>query len=528
VTSQPQILLEDRASLSQSRIWQMQRDYYQQQGASAWADQVPFNVTSNPFIANTYANLILAYIRDWLTQHPQAIQHPFYILELGAGHGRFGFYTIKRLCELIQQSEISAVKIRYLMSDLARRNFDYWMTHAELKPFVENNVLDFALYDVAQDDGIRLIRSNSILTANQLQNPLVVIANYLFDSIPQDCFRVENEKLFAGLVSTSTEEGNLVDGEVKKLDQLLLNYNYEPVGNNFYQETDIDQILFDYKNSISEGTFVFPIIALRAIKRLLQLSNQKMLLISSDKGHVAAEDLAKSDVPHFAHHYSVSMMVNFHAIAEFFKLHNGNYFMQMPRRGIKTILYYAGFSLDEMPHLRMATNEHLERMCPADYFALYTSIRDNYQHYTMDSLVAALNMSYWDPQLFKNISNHLCEQLDSIDLVTVEYLEKNIDHIANNFYYLPNTRDIFLDIGIFLHKIKQWQRAIAYYLRSQHFFGEQFGAFYNLGLCYFEIGDLRESMCCFRRAWELQPLSQEAGQWLQYIEKMRAESVSST
>ena len=79
VTNQNLVLIEDRMRLSQSLIWQAQRDYYQQQGELAWAEQVPFNVTSNPFIANAYANLIVALIRDWIVQHPEAFENPFYI-----------------------------------------------------------------------------------------------------------------------------------------------------------------------------------------------------------------------------------------------------------------------------------------------------------------------------------------------------------------------------------------------------------------------------------------------------------------
>lgn len=523
---QSNVFIEENVRFSQSCIWQMQREYYRELGVSAWADQVPFNVTSNVYIANTYANVVMAFIRDWLRGHPDALQHPFYLLELGSGHGRFSFYAIKRLCELLQASEISSVKICYLMSDFAKNNFDFWTTQPALQPYLEKGVLDFALFDVENDEAIQLPRSQRTLGAGELHNPLVVFANYVFDSIPQDCFRIQQGKLYEGLVSARAAadyEGSSVDSQ---LDKISLEYNYQPIENTYYQDELLDRVLFNYKNLIKEGTFIFPISALRTLQKLFKISNNRLLLLSSDKGHVAAEEVAKLDQPHVAFHHSISVMVNFHAIGEFFQQAQGNYFFQTPRRGIKTCAYYNGFSLAEMPQLNMAIETHLEKMSPGDYFTWYQWIKENHAKVSLEVLATCLNISEWDPLMFKHIHQFLGDHLNNADAVTIQYLKKNIDKLAANFYYLPRTTDTFLDMAILLHKMKEWQRATHYYQQSQKVFGENFSSCYNLGLCHFELGDLREAMCCFRRAWELNPTSQEATQWLQYIEKIRAESAA--
>src|SRR5688572_29220218 len=91
------VVIERNKRFSECHLWQVQRDYFDQQGINAWVNQVPFYITSNPFIANTYAAVIIRFFQDWVRKNPQAKNHPFYILELGTGSGQFSFYALKRL-----------------------------------------------------------------------------------------------------------------------------------------------------------------------------------------------------------------------------------------------------------------------------------------------------------------------------------------------------------------------------------------------------------------------------------------------
>jgi hypothetical protein len=81
-------LIEQNKRLSQSHLWRMEREYFEKKGIEAWLHEVPFYITSNPFIARAYASIVINFMRDWITKHPEAIKHPFYIMELGTGPGR--------------------------------------------------------------------------------------------------------------------------------------------------------------------------------------------------------------------------------------------------------------------------------------------------------------------------------------------------------------------------------------------------------------------------------------------------------
>ncbi|MGK7890530.1 MAG: hypothetical protein AB4042_14460 [Leptolyngbyaceae cyanobacterium] len=56
--------IETHQPLSQSLLWQLQRNFFAQQGINAWNhNTVPHYVTSNPHIANAYAKITLANAR---------------------------------------------------------------------------------------------------------------------------------------------------------------------------------------------------------------------------------------------------------------------------------------------------------------------------------------------------------------------------------------------------------------------------------------------------------------------------------
>lgn len=93
-------------TLSESILWHIQKEFYKYQGKYSWNNSPISEATNNPFIADCYAKMVIHFIRDWITADPEALRHPFYIVELGAGLGCFSFYVIKRLCELIDQFEV--------------------------------------------------------------------------------------------------------------------------------------------------------------------------------------------------------------------------------------------------------------------------------------------------------------------------------------------------------------------------------------------------------------------------------------
>src|SRR5579862_2198828 len=88
------------STLSGSKLWDVQSNFYQTEGIDSCDHKMPFYATSNAFIANVYANIILTYMKECVEKKVASADKPFIILELGAGTGKFTYLLLKRLTTL--------------------------------------------------------------------------------------------------------------------------------------------------------------------------------------------------------------------------------------------------------------------------------------------------------------------------------------------------------------------------------------------------------------------------------------------
>src|SRR5438105_1168574 len=89
-------LLADGERFSSPRLWDLQRAYFERNAIDAWrSGAVPHYVTSNPFVGAAYARIVAAFIRDCLDAGTVDPTQPVYVLELGAGSGRFSFQFLR-------------------------------------------------------------------------------------------------------------------------------------------------------------------------------------------------------------------------------------------------------------------------------------------------------------------------------------------------------------------------------------------------------------------------------------------------
>ena len=160
-----------------------------------------------------------------------------------------------------------------------------------------------------------------------------MVANYLFDTLYHDIFQVEEGELKEGLVSTGSknkEEPDPLDPEIIK--RLSNKYQYNPVEAAYYQEEDGDEVHLErilqwykdcFRDNIHGASVVFPIGALRALRRLSAFSGNKAIVISGDKGNNNPEQFVGLMDPHIAVHGSFSLMVNYQAVGAWFTSRGG-------------------------------------------------------------------------------------------------------------------------------------------------------------------------------------------------------------
>ncbi|MEO0948788.1 MAG: tetratricopeptide repeat protein, partial [Cyanobacteria bacterium J06641_5] len=139
--------LDRKQPFSQSPIWQLQRNYFSEVGIDAWrTGEVPHYLTSNPVVGKTYAELVLAFLRDLSLKGRQT--ETVYLIELGAGHGRLCYHFFKHFEKYYDRSAIPLPPFCYILSDFTAANLGFWQEHPRLQPYLGKSWLEFAQFDV--------------------------------------------------------------------------------------------------------------------------------------------------------------------------------------------------------------------------------------------------------------------------------------------------------------------------------------------------------------------------------------------
>mmetsp|Transcript_34706 Transcript_34706/g.107340 ORF Transcript_34706/g.107340 Transcript_34706/m.107340 type:complete len:438 (-) Transcript_34706:635-1948(-) len=328
-TSRHRCVLEDFTRCSDSLLWKLMMSFYDRKGVESWSQGiVPHFITCNAFIGRAYAKVLLGFLHDCASSNaclPLTVSESLYIVELGAGSGKFSFFILKAVKELAELLNFPAEKIVYVMTDFTWNNLKFWNDHECFRHQFDCGQLDVAIFDAVRDESMKLYHSNVTISRNSLKNPICIVANYLFDTLCHDIFQIEAGKLKEGLISVgsrSERELDALDPEIiKRFDN---HFKYRVIEDDYYSESEVEdahhlqrvlQWYRDFFGASPDGaSILFPIGALRALRRLTSFSGGRALVLSGDKGNNNHEQFRGLADPHVAVHGSFSVMVNYHAI----------------------------------------------------------------------------------------------------------------------------------------------------------------------------------------------------------------------
>ncbi len=515
--------------ISKCDIWCYQRNFFSQEGVNAWNGQVPFYVTSNPYIANAYAQIILRFMQDCQDIQQCRPFAPFYILELGAGSGAFGFYLVKRLLELQALLPKMAMSFVYVMTDFTLKNIEFWQQHPALQIYREQGVLDFALYDVETDQEITLLDSGVVLTETAVeknkQNPLIVLANYVFDTISQDVFRSIDGKLCEGVITQTATLGAGEDCSYIEFKNLDESFAFEDISLPYYHDEAFDAVLLHYKNTLQETCFSFPIGSLRALKNLTTIANQQLLVMASDKGFIRQLEMERQVDLGLTLHGSFSMSVNFDAIGRYFRECGGDYLHQMMHQGIATSLFIMGQRFGHLPETRQAAMSYLNDLGHNYIYKLSRHLRDTKFDSNLETLLAGLSATQWDPRVFDSCLDVLLTKVKSATVALLYDFTQGMAKIAANFYYVPGTINTLANIALFFQEIRNYAAALHYYQESLRYFDINVEVLYNMGLCCYAMNNYADAKLLFKTVIELEPEHITAKGWMVQIESKMTASV---
>ncbi|HYO58349.1 tetratricopeptide repeat protein [Archangium sp.] len=511
----PRFVLERNQRLSRSLLWGCQRAFFERQGIEAWRQGlIPNFITSNPVIGRAYAQVVLGWMRDWCgasrgesgrLSAPDPGQ-PFYLIELGAGAGRFAFHFLESFRRLHARSQLRDVAFRYVMTDLPERNLEFWLSHPRLQPFLEEGLLDVARFDAEHDEQLVLRRGGTVLAPGTVANPLALVANYFFDSIPQDAFTLRDGILHECLVSVASPRPEPELDAADLLERATVSFEDHPVEGACYGDAELDSILEDYRERLSDTTLLFPSTALRCLRRLQRLAGDRLLLLSGDKGHASEDELSErsSGVSLVRHGGAFSLMVNYDAIGRYFRLRDGQVLRPIHRH---VSLHVGAFLLGQPPdghgETELAYEEAIERSGPDDYSTLLKRLEQHYDAMKLEELLAVLRWSGWDSGMLMDAFSALMAQAESASEPLQQEVCWAIQQVWETDYPLGGEDDLAFHLGMLLYVMDRPEEALTFFEHSLRLCDTEPGTYFNQGMCYVRLRQDARAQECFERALAL-------------------------
>jgi hypothetical protein len=469
--------------LSKSHLWNLQEAAYTQFGPKAWSQKgVPFYLTNNPFTAREYAHVVLGYVRDGLSpasHHPIDLSEPLYILDLGAGTGMLGYRFLKKFLSLIDGLPFKKLKIKYVMTDFVESNISFCKNHPMLKPYIEAGILDFAYYHSASLEPIQLLGSGTVLTKKRLANPLILIANYFFDTIPQDLFKATKGALLEGQIHISPHKAC---DDPSVIATMYYDYKYTPIDDLqvYYTNPCWVDILQEYskefatsqtlphQKKIEETPFLFPCGALQSIDYFSDLSSGRLLLLAEDQGVCSDSQIKEWGEPKISRHGPFSIAVNYHALSRYFAKQGGVGFLSTLPDSIFAIgVFILGGTAARYPETSLAFRELIDYFDPKDYWKIVYHVANQLATASLDELLLSIKLGEYDPVNFNSFFERIRALIPTASASARRELFETIHRVYEQFYPVDSESGNFVTkLGALCFDLGEFQAALKYFRNS--------------------------------------------------------------
>jgi hypothetical protein len=507
-------LLEDRQVFSKSMVWPLQHHYYAEKGIEAWRQgDVPHYITSNPRVANNYAEIVWAF---WLEQNtllekPSVQPERQYIIELGAGSGRFSFHFLTQLASLCELGKVEPESFCYVLTDFAQTNLDFMRSHPRFQPFFQSGLLDLALFDINETDKIELQISGKTISSFSLDRPLIVFANYVFDSVPQDLFYFEDETSYLGVVSVAADTDPTEIPISQLPEHLFFRYDFEPLDGQPYAENDYAQLFTSCHQQLTNTHFLFPIGVLNCLKRLEQFSQSGLLVLSADKGEHRLKGLEGLALPQFVQHGSLSLNVNYHVLKTYCIQQGGVVFLpELPGTNIGVYGFLFGKEAHCYFQTKNAYQQHVANFSPDDYYNLISHCNETIDTLNFKQMIAYLRLGYYDSHLLTYFLPHLIKLAPEFNLDEREVVIFAVEQAWKIYFPLGEENNLANRIATLLYTIEEYSLAHLYFERSVAIYGPDTGTLYNIALCNYLLNQFTEAKGLLEIILQNEPTNQLA------------------
>ncbi|HVG90920.1 MAG TPA: hypothetical protein VNB54_05465, partial [Alphaproteobacteria bacterium] len=398
------------------------------------------------------------------------------------------------------------------MADCSESLLAAWRANRYLAEFVKAGVLAFQLHR-AEEETSSAAATDSIVPnpASQITGPLIVIANYVFDSLPQDAFVIADGKISEAMVTTPRVNVGATASEVApNLNDLQLSFKNVPAPPCRYPEKSWNEILEHYCSRLSGTTVLFPSAALGLLQQLSQSTDGRMLVLAADKGFVREDDLALlQGPPHLEFHASgscFSQIVNFDAITRYFYGLGGDWLLpQKHFSSLNICAFIARHPGDEFPATRKSYEQALTGFGPDDLFALMSWLNAHLEEVSVVQALAVLRLTRWDTTALLRLFPVIARQLRTVVGERYDLRQAVLNTWANHYPVSPAEKLLAFNCGVILLELRFFAEALPFFKVSEQALGRTATTSYNLGLCALGLGRSSDALAYMTEACDLDP-----------------------
>ncbi|WP_434753254.1 tetratricopeptide repeat protein [Paenibacillus amylolyticus] len=509
-----------RFRFSEAPIWDWQRAYYEQMGPQAWEDrQVPQYITSNPLIATAYAEMIFGFLQDLSVRGEQ--DEMINIVELGAGGGRLAHQVLNKLCALKEIAGIELPPFRYVMTDLVMENVLGWKEHMSMQEYIKQGLLDFARFDAMQDKELHLLMSGTVIGQGDLHQPLLLIANYFFDSIPQDLIYIGEGQVYECDLLVELPKHEAEQNPAEMLENMNLQYKYRPAPE-YSEETYVyPELIALYKAELEDSHILLPTAGLECLERLSKLSRSGYVLITADKGDHRLDYWKYAEPPEFALHGSFSLSANYHALKYVLEQQGAaSYFTAHHYKDLNVGMILKLDAPMSYVNTRMAYHRFVERFGPDDFFTLKEWIDPKVDQMELKQLLAFWRLGGYDAEFLILASSRFNDLLSDASDEEMFDLQSGIRLMWSSYYAMEHRNQVAFVSGQLMLEMFMYEDAKLFLERSltADLDTHQTTLLYDLAVCCYELEQEQEALAYARRVLEIDPEHEEAASFLKGLE----------
>jgi tetratricopeptide (TPR) repeat protein len=344
-------------------------------------------------------------------------------------------------------------------------------------------------------------------------NPLLVLANYFFDSLRLDQFRVDEEGHLEECLIELFKKPRLEHSTPKRLDIRDVTYakSYRPVAPNHYGKPAWDALLEEYHQNLRSACLLFPVGSLQVLDNLRTLSGDNLVLLSSDRGFSEVRAMVPyQDFPYDTHEGCFSHQVNYHALGSGFATYLHTTHRQL--NSVQTVCCVnVGQAPADWPHLRYAFHERLDRSnavntAGAEAFGLVADSPDRWT----TCLMAFIRMNLFDPNAFTAVAKRLVAAIPKLTLSEKAELVLMLDQIWGHFYQFKGAVKAPFWLGHLYFELGLPEKALFFLEKTRELEGDDDVLTYLRACCQEQMGQPDRARNGFLKALKLNPGFQEA------------------